>query len=922
MSTTQGKILTGAAVLSSALLLGVLGGCKPQQNAADLMADARQLQQKGDNVGALIQLKNAVARAPADGEARLALAQAYNRLGDAVSAEKEVRKAMELGLAPARTLHELLLAQLLQAQFDKVVAATDAIAYTAGADVISQRGVAFYQLARHPEAVEAFERALKLEPGQPVALMGLANMALARKDAAAAKGYVDLVVERNPTNPDVWAFKGDYERSLGNNAGALAAYQQVLKADPGSAVGHLQSAYVLIAERRYDEAGAALAAARKIAPKNLNVTYMTALVAFTQKQYPQALEALQQVLKVAPDHWPSVLLAGATQFSLKSLPQAEQHLKRYVDTFPDSDYARKLLASTRIGLGDPKGAIGALQPLLESTEDPQLLAVAGKAFMDNHEYPKATAAFEKASTLQPKAAPLRTSLGLAKLQEGDQARAMTELELATSLDLGSTDAGTTLALTAIRLRQYDKALSALAKLEQQRPKDAGLRHLSGLALLGKQDRAAARARFEQALALQPDFFGAVDSLARMDLEDKQADNARRRYEAFLQTYPKNVAALTALGALSMAQGQPALATTLLERANAVDPNAVEPAIFLATHYRRIGDKVKALTLIRKLQVANPQDPAVLDQLGQLQFANGDSSAAMETFTRLTVVAPQSAQAHFRLATAHDAMNNLPSASSAYKRALSLQNDNLDIQLGLAAVLLRQGLPNEALSLARSMQKQHPGLPVGWVAEGDILMLQNKVAQAAPLYDKAFGLGKNAELLIKLYDALRLSGRAKEGEARVAAWRASHADDVKVAGYIGSQHLANKNYQLAITEFEAILKKQPAQVSAMNNLALAYAALKDPRALPTAEAALKAAPDSADVLDTVGEMLVEQGDAQRGVALLQKAVLKSPDRPDLRYHLIRALIKTKDKDGARKEFDVLAARHANFPLLDATRELLK
>lgn len=922
MSTKQYHYALGSAALASALLLASLAGCKPAETPASLIAEARKFQEKGDNVSALIQLKNAVAKEPTNGEARLALAETYNRVGDAVSAEKEVRKAMELGLPVERTLPELLLAQLFQTHYQKVIDATDAIAYTASARVTSQRGVAFYQLTKHAEAAEAFERALKLEPGQPVALMGLANIASARKDQAMAREYVGRVLKDNPKNPEVWAFKGDFERSSGNNAAALEAYQQVLKLDPGSAVGHLQTAYVLIAERRYPEAQAALAEARKIAPKNLNVAYVSALVAFTEKKYPQALEALQQVLKVAPDHWPAVLLAGATQFTLKSMPQAEQHLKRYVETFPDSEYARKLLATTRIATGDAKGALSTLQPLLADAKDPQVYAIAGRAYTALGEFSKATASFEKASTIDPKAPQLRTSLGLAKLQEGDQVRAMTELELATSLDLESTESGMTLAQTAIGLKQYDKALEALANLEKQRPDDPVLRQMSGLARLGKGQRDLARASFERALALKPDFFPATDVLGRMDLEDKKVDQARQRYDAFVKAYPTSVPGLTALAMLSVAQRKAAEATPLLERAAAVDPAAVGPSLFLAAHYRSLGEQAKALSLIRKLQVANPQNPELLELLGQLQSASGDNGGAMETYTRLAVVAPQSALAHFRLGTAHDAMNNLPSAATSYKRALALQPGDLDVQIALARLYLRQKLPGEALSIARQLQKQQPQQAVGWLAEGDVLLSQGKVALALPSYAKAYATGPSAETLIKLTDALRLSGQDKEADEKTAAWRKAHPEDLKVPRYVAQQLLANKKYQLAITEIEAILKREPAHAPSLNNLALAYDAVQDARALPTAEKALAAAPESPDVLDTVGTMLADKGDVARGVALLQKAIRIVPGRADIRYHLIRALVKAKDKDGARREFDLLAAKHADFPLLEEARALLK
>ncbi|NHZ97182.1 PEP-CTERM system TPR-repeat protein PrsT [Massilia sp. CCM 8734] len=920
MSTQAHSLATAA--LTTVLMLGALAGCGKPDTAATLLAEARQFQQKGDHVSALIQLKNAVAKNPSDPETRLALGEAYNKLGDAVSAEKEVRKAIELGMAAERALPELLMAQLFQGQFQKVIDGTADSAYTANVKVLSQRGAAFYQLGKRAEAADAFERALKIDPGYPVALMGLANIALANGDKAGAARYVAQAVEKNPKDVASWLFKGDFERSQGKPAEALAAYDQVLALEPGSAGGHLQKAYLFIAERRYDEAAVSLAAARKSAPKNLMVTYAQAMLDFTQGKHAAALESLQQVLRVAPDHMPSVLLAGAVHFTLKSLPQAEQNLKKYHEAHPENDYARKLLASTRIAAGDPKGAIAVLAPVLAASQDPQLLAIAGKAYTDNREFGKATGLLERASTLDPKKAQLRTALGLSKLEQGEEARALSELELASTLDQTTSTAGTTLAMTALRLNQFDKALAALVPLEARTPGDPILLNLKGLALLGKKDQAGARIAFEKALSLHPDFFPALDNLARLDMQASKLDATRQRYQGFLAKYPNSVEALTALGAMAVAQRRLPEAGALLERASAVDPAAVGPAIVLANHYVRMGEATRALTLVRKLLVANPDNPAVLDLLGQLQAATGDQGSAMETFTKLTVVAPQSAEAHFRLGAAHVAIGNLPSASASLKRALALQPDYLDAQLALAAAQLRQKQYGDALGVARSMQKQRPKLAVGFVSEADVLLVQGNAAAAIPLYDKAFSLGNNAELLIKLYEALRIGGKAKEADAKVQQWRAAHPDDVKVPGYLGEQYISNKKYQLAITEFEAILKKSPGYPSALNNLAVAYDLAGDARALPAAEAAAKALPGNPVVMDTLGWLLVQQGDLARGLALLREASARLPGVPDVRLHLAKALIKSKQEAAARKELEILLEKHKQFPQVEEARGLLK
>ncbi|HZV64569.1 MAG TPA: tetratricopeptide repeat protein, partial [Telluria sp.] len=102
------KLAIAASVVTATVLMGAgISGCNRGGSAKELMADALQFQQKGDIKAATIQLKNAVAKSPEDGEVRMALAGVYNQTGDAVSAEKEVRKAISLGIDRNRALPEL-----------------------------------------------------------------------------------------------------------------------------------------------------------------------------------------------------------------------------------------------------------------------------------------------------------------------------------------------------------------------------------------------------------------------------------------------------------------------------------------------------------------------------------------------------------------------------------------------------------------------------------------------------------------------------------------------------------------------------------------------------------------------------------------------------------------------------------------------
>ena len=79
--------LTLTALLSGAILATGLSGCNRTQSTETLLAEATNYQQKGDIKAALIQLKNAVANSPENGEAHMALGTLQLSTGDAVSAK-------------------------------------------------------------------------------------------------------------------------------------------------------------------------------------------------------------------------------------------------------------------------------------------------------------------------------------------------------------------------------------------------------------------------------------------------------------------------------------------------------------------------------------------------------------------------------------------------------------------------------------------------------------------------------------------------------------------------------------------------------------------------------------------------------------------------------------------------------------------
>lgn len=909
--------------LPLALLVSLmLAGCQPDTREATL-AKATSYQQQGQLNSAVIVLKTALEAAPNDGEMRLALARVYIDQGDPLSAEKEIRLAMAREQPLALTLPVLGRALNMQGKFQAALDETQGGIGAKDPDLLCVRGDAYLALNRAQDARQLYQTVLDEHPKFALALIGLGRLAFIERDTAEAGRYAALALASSENNVEALMFNGDLLRAENKTSAALASYDKVIAINPAHRTAHVEKAYLDIGIGDYPAATKELQQARKIAPGSMLVAYSQALLDFSQGKNAEAQDHIRTVLRVAPEHMPSVLLAGATALKLGSFHQAEHYLRVYLEKHADNVYARKMLAQSLIRRGNAPAALEVLAPALKAgAADPQLLALAGESYMQAANYDQAGLYFERASALDPKAANLRMSLAMSKLGKGETAQAVSDLQLATQLDRKSPAAGIALIRTELNLKNYDKALEAANALAKDQPHNAAVLDLKGQAYAGKGDLASARSRFAEALQAQPDYFQAVANLAQLDLQQQQPAKAVERFKAFLASNPNDVEAMSALATLAVADGRPQDATAWLVKAAAVDPAAVVPGVNLISHYLQQKQNQKALDLALQLKVSHPDNPDLVDLLGKAQLANGDMEAATDSFRKVTVALPRSAQAQMQLAAILMVNKKDAAAEEVLKAAIAMQPDFPAAQVALVEVYARKGWFDLALQTAEKMQRQHADAPVGYQLAGDILMMDKKPALASVQFERAFAMLGNSEALMKAATAQRAMDKKDLAARRLASWLALHPKDLRIELLRAENTLSDQQYPLAASQFEAILARYPKQPVALNNLAMTYHYMGDKRAVATAEAAYAAAGERPMVMDTLGWILIEQGNLARGLPILLRASELAPEARDIRFHVAQGLFKSGDRAAARKQLELITRTDMRFAQADAVRDLLK
>jgi Flp pilus assembly protein TadD len=174
-------------------------------------------------------------------------------------------------------------------------------------------------------------------------------------------------------------------------------------------------------------------------------------------------------------------------------------------------------------------------------------------------------------------------------------------------------------------------------------------------------------------------------------------------------------------------------------------------------------------------------------------------------------------------------------------------------------------------------------------------------------------------VIALSQATTLAGDRNGAGVILAGWLKAHPRDVAVLMEYGNLLLQGGNEAGARAEFEAVLKLQPYNAPALNNVAWVTQKSDPARAMKLITQAARISPRSGEILDTLAWMKWQQNDRKDVLPLLQRAHDLSPN-PDITYHLAVALEGAGQRDEAKKTLTTLIASGAHFSELDQAKKL--
>src|SRR5882672_2258036 len=735
-----------AALALTLLLTGCWGGHSPET----LLARAERNIAAEEWRAAAIDLKTLLQTDPRNAKARQRLGLVSLEMGDFAGAAREIETARTLGATEPDTALIYSRALMGLKRYPQVLDAAKPEAVASAEERVQLwqlRAQALAALSRKSEALAAFDQAVAIAPQDVDALIGRALIINDLTGLADAKQALDRAAAAAPNDGRVAIALGTLYSRNHDYVKAEELYAKTLASLPGSdpnptrirALAGLAEAQLAL--NKLEAARLTTQRLLESVPDSRIAVYLRARYLLLNGEYEEAQTLLEQLLARDSDFLPARLLLGAVNYAQGDFGQADMHLSSLLAAEPDNEFARILLANSRLRQQKPRAALDAVSPQVKRG-DPRALVIAGEASIRAGDVDTGLKYLERnvAADPQDPARTLALASGYIAAKRFDRAIQLLE-QLPPQAD---TDYRRTMLLIAAHLRSRDlkSALHDAQSLVDSHPDDAFARSTLGGLLAASGDLKSARAQFERAAELKPDNALAQIDLARVDLAEKRTNDAQRRLDKALALGPNDPAVLVACAQVDMLNGKPDSAIARLKLAREHNPRAVEPRVLLAQYHFSRREYAQAAALASEALEIAPDEPAALNILGFALAANGDLDQGLPTLKRAAERNAGSANAQLNLARMYMVAGRPTDALVAARASLAISSDDPDA-LAVAAAASAQGGDVAAakgfLARLRAVDAANPAL---FLIEGQLAAEAGDFAKAAKIYSEGAAKTRN------------------------------------------------------------------------------------------------------------------------------------------------------------------------------------
>jgi putative PEP-CTERM system TPR-repeat lipoprotein len=706
----------------------------------------------------------------------------------------------------------------------------------------------------------------------------------------------------------------------------------VVDEDPKHVDARVKLGNLMFLGRAYDGAAEQAKALRELAPEDVRGMWLNSRVLWQKGDRAAAIAQIEEAVRKAPDESEGILLqasfagnesrekglaiidAALPRLSAEQarqlrelranvleeqgkLTEADATWQTLIEQFPDRlDYANRLADSyTRQGKVDDAEKL-LRDVATNATDDGKLDAQRAlvRFLGERKGFEAAEQALDGFIKATPDSMPLRLELG--RLYETNG--------------------------------KADKAQAAYQQIADREPKSpeglAARTRIAGYQLLtGKAEQASAL--LDEVLADMPDNVDALILRASIRAQSRQFDEAIADLRMALRRQPDAPQALLLLARVYDAAGETALAGDTYRDLVEVYPAERTAILELSTHYVRQGQAAEAEAVLRDRSPQLANDPEIQNRLVDSLISQGKFQEAEKAARRLAELTPTLGVGDYQVGRALAGLKDYNGANAAFRRALQKVPDSVPAVRGLADSLARSGRQAEAVKSVTDFIAKNPTSTAARLVLGQLHEASGNRDAATRAYEDV--IAERPDEIGAYLGLARLSG--EDAARRIEVLQrgvASNPGNPEMVILLGGVFEAQKRFEDAIQLYESAVARASDSLPLVNNLAaLLLDQRKDTASWKRALELSAKLQESEDpiILDTVGWANYRNGEVQRAITYLERAVSKGGSSPLPHYHLGMAYAADENTVNARQELEkaLKMARNQEFTGIVEAREML-
>lgn len=882
--------------LTTAMTLALLlGGCGNSENMHQSeveylshMDQAQFFKRQGELRASTQELRSAISLMKQEAEPRYLLIENLLTAGDGVTAKVQLEQ-LRAYLADTEQLSEQNLnrLQLLKAEAylvqERHESTLGALQQITGDDPHQQlearvlTGDAYRQQMRYDLAEEAYQSALEMDEQALLPLLGLSRCRFAQDDQEGAKKWLEQARELDDNHSEVWLWRAQMAHREGDLRLAREGYSRALE-DIGRYDVMTQRKYVTIAAlidvlQRKGNASEAFVYEEMLAnsaPGTIQANLEAARDQYQRGNLERAAAHLEELLSQSPGQESASILLGMIRFQQGRAEAAEQLLAPFAENQQSAELT-KMLAATRIRLQRSDEAVAMLEKLDPEQSDPAVTALVGIASLAGGDYEMGQQLIESSLKKQPDNSDLRARYARYLISQNMLAKAKDQLHKGIELAEESDDLRILLAQLYLQTGEQEAAVKLTEEWREQQPRNIRAISTSGDVAQALGETEQAKRLYHKALKVDDSGFESHFALGALEARSGNREQALEHIRDAVKAAPEQEAPLNTL--LGLTRNEPQQLSQNMEFLQALtrdQEQAIRPRLVLLEYHLQQDQQSEANTQVDEL-VSLIDNPERSERLIGATYQNAANQALRNN---------QQDQAQKLLRLGRDRYR--------HHEGLALVDARLQFQRNQA---------RDAREILRNVKTHYPDSPGPYLTEGNHLMSQGQYRQAAEQFSLARKKAETPVTLVRLAQAKRHSGQSEQSLALLKMADERFPDNEQILLNIAMAHQTAGKDQESIHSYERTLAVAPNNAVALNNLAWLYHEQGREGALFLAERAYRLQPQTAEIADTYGWILLSQGNVDESIHILEQARSIDPDSADINRHLKEAYRKAGRDDDA-------------------------